>query len=197
MELELSKEEQRIIERSFNERVLLDSNFKVVDHLSELEASYIVRADVGETVDEFKQKIIDMRTTILNIRNDIESFRIPFISANCLDRRRVDIVNKLVYARYNLGPFYVKLSALKFKKNKKIKLELLGAFVYVHGEAGIKIIIPEVNDAIQCTNDLLFKVNEKFTFILGGTEMCLDNPRRIRYTNLVVCDFKYKNGGIK
>lgn len=202
MNLELTKKENEIVERTFGSIVSLDNNFNVVEDLAPIYASYLLRPRPTDTVEDFKKTIVEMRTAMANIRMDANSFQFPILSDSYLDSRRPfnDYNHALTYVKYNLGPSYIKITAIKYNKATKTKLDIMGSFAYVRNEMGVKIIIPVVSDILQHGVEKDYELGPKYSFILGGnngTEVLLKRPRKIRHTNLIVCDIEYKNGGPK
>lgn len=204
MNLELTQKENEIIERTFGSVVTLDSNFNVVEDILPIDASYMLKPSTNETLEDFKQKIVEMRTGIMNIKIDAESLKFPTLSKEYLDSRRPigRIGGSFTYrhTNYGIGPSYLKITALKFKKNKKTKLDILGSFAYVKNELGLKVVIPIVSDILIHGVEKDYELRPQYTFILGGTyyaEIELTNPRVLRHTNYIVCDIKYKNGGAR
>lgn len=201
MNLDLTQRENEIIERTFGSTVTLDNNFNVVEDLLPIDASYMLRPLLNETVEEFKQRIVEIRTRITNISTDPTTIKFPTLSSKWLDTRRDNRTGCLcTYVNYHLGPSYLKITALKFKKNKKTKLDILGSFVYVKNELGLKVVIPKISDILIHGVEKDYELRPQYTFILGssyGAEVELTNPRVLRHTNFIVCDIKYKNGGAR
>lgn len=103
-----------------------------------------------------------------------------------------------VTVRYDLGPTYIKVRMIRQKRGKKKISETLAGFIYVEGEERLKIFLPNTG-FITGGYDTPVEINPNYTFLLGGSygrEIELSNPRMIYRTDIVVCDIKYKNGGI-